>query len=117
MVKPMTRAMQTVNMTLEKRLLERLQNRADSLGLNAQDLIHRAIKNELLRLDQERVSDTRISHLQSGILAQPQSMLLPMEDEEEDLSTCEICLKSIPGARKPVEGPLLCNSCMSLARR
>ena len=113
----MPQSKQSITLHLEKTLVNDLQSMADSLGLNVPEVIHRAITHELARLEKERShNDSRLAHLQTDILSQAQSLSLSMEGEEEQGTICEICLVPITGAQRPVEGPLLCNACMSLAR-
>ncbi|MDH4248268.1 MAG: ribbon-helix-helix domain-containing protein [Deltaproteobacteria bacterium] len=113
----MPHSVSSVTLTLDRRLLERLQNRADALGLNMTEVIHNAVENELKRLDKMQTSgDNRLTQLEGNILSKAQSMSLSLEDETGQNPTCELCLKPVHGSQRSVEGPLLCTSCLQLAR-
>ena len=108
---------QTVTVPLKKNLVKDLQRMADYLGMSMPEVIHQAITNELARLNHEHShNDRRLAHLQTDILSQAQSLNMALDGEEEQSAVCEICLTPISESQRPVEGPLLCNDCMRLAR-
>ena len=98
-------------------LMTRIREVCSYLDVTPANFIEYAIQNELHAQENHRIKeDIALEEIRKGVLASGQSMEAGGDDEGEALSVCELCLSPVEKPLKEVQGPLLCDNCMALAR-
>lgn len=110
----MAAPMITIKVKAGQQMMARIKKACEYLEVKPASFIEFAINNELERHETQAIrEDITLEEIHKGIMATGQS--LEIHTDEEDLSACELCLTPIETPRK-VEGPLLCEDCLELAR-
>jgi hypothetical protein len=106
----------TIKVKAGHHLMERIEEICRYLEVTPAHFIEYALASELTRQEAHRVKeDIALEEIRRNILGAGQSVGLAPEQEYDDTTQCQLCLKPIP-RKEGVEGPLLCEECLSLAK-
>ena len=106
----------TIKVKAGRNLMERIQEICKYLEVSPANFIEYAIDNELHSQEVHKVQDDiAIEEIRQNILGSGQVLTFAPEEEDADYDVCELCMKHFPKG-KEVEGPLLCDQCLSLAK-
>ncbi len=98
-------------------LMKRIHEVCSYLEVTPANFIEYAIQNELQAQEAHRIKeDIALEELRSRVLASGQSMEAPAEEAQENAPVCELCLAPVEKPRRKIQGPLLCDNCLDLAK-
>lgn len=110
----MTAALVTIKVKAGENLMKRIRKVCQDLDVLPANFIEFAIENELQRQESQTLrEDITLEEIRQGILGPGQTMHIHTEDEGP--SVCELCLTPLE-TPKQVQGPLLCDNCLELAK-
>lgn len=113
----MTAPVVTIKVRAGHILMERIQKVSRYLDITPGNFIEHAIEAELSRQEAHlQAEGTTLDTLRRDVLGRGQTVTIHGEAEPSGEATCQLCLKPIP-AVPGVEGPLLCEDCLALAKR
>lgn len=105
----------TIKVKAGEPLMRRIREVCEYLEVSSAQFIEYAIDNELGTQEGHRINeDIALEEIRNSILASGQSMEI-YAGEEEPEAACELCLAPIHKPKK-VDGPLLCEDCLTLAK-
>ena len=108
--------MVTIRLQVGQHLVERIQEMSRYLDVTPANFIEYAIQSELGHQEQQRRQEhLTLDQLRQRVLEAGQGVSIHLDEESDEHTTCQLCLRVIPRGRG-VEGPTLCDACYALAK-
>ena len=112
----MAEPMVTIRIRFPQAELDRIEAEGRRLDLSPAGFVQYAIENELARLEAAHLEEqAALDALGAAVLSGGQAARIVTDVEPGSMANCQLCLREIPQAA-PVEGPLLCDACYTLAQ-
>jgi len=109
-----------VKIHLRGSLAERVGNICAQLELTPAGFAEYALEQEVTRQEIYKIRDEiTIQEIDRHILGKGQTLNIPLAEEDRALprlATCQMCMHEFESPPGRVEGPLLCEDCLAMAR-